>query len=286
MLGISQVQAPLLIVLNMGGSFWVTSGLVAIPYILPIILIFIGIRRLARIMDISSPWLSFIRSGSIAILAGILIALLPHGPITTSEIEFRSSVGIAGWTIAFFIAITIVSRKIYLSAAEIYKTSLLWLTRGLGIFAFTSAFYAAGNLAFGSNSPLQNYGFNLLPHLVAAFTFLKAGYAFVAINKPQTADKSQSATISALDIVMYTASQVSNPRQIEPIVADLRTITLDIREGQPLTGEQITELKRIYQDLEHYLVEKEAIRKFTHEDLRQNVANHFQLDPSKINLWD
>jgi hypothetical protein len=72
------------------------------------------------------------------------------------------------------------------------------------------------------------------------------------------------------------ASQASNPSQIDSILDTLREVTSSLGAGErTLTPVQQELLKRVYTDIEQYLVEKEPLRRLTAEEVRRQGAQYF-----------
>lgn len=84
---------------------------------------------------------------------------------------------------------------------------------------------------------------------------------------------SKQATL--LDVVMYAASLVSNPRDIDPMLDKVREMTSRLKPGEQLSSDDEKTLGAIYGELEHYLVEQEQIRKFTADEVRKKVSANF-----------
>lgn len=79
---------------------------------------------------------------------------------------------------------------------------------------------------------------------------------------------------SPLDIVIYTASLASNPKQIDVILDPIRIITSGANT-KDFTAEQQASVTNVYLQLEDYLVTKEPLRKFTRDGLRSRLPQQF-----------
>lgn len=76
-----------------------------------------------------------------------------------------------------------------------------------------------------------------------------------------------------VEVVTYLASLASNPREIDPILDTLRIVTARMK-GAP-SDEDARELRKVWQQLEDYLVTQEKVRAFTREDLQQRIQHRF-----------
>lgn len=92
-----------------------------------------------------------------------------------------------------------------------------------------------------------------------------------------------------VEVVTYLASLASNPREIDPILDTLRIVTARMK-GAP-SDEDARELRKVWQQLEDYLVTQEKVRAFTREDLQQRIQHRFHfggylVKRAKNYCWD
>lgn len=89
--------------------------------------------------------------------------------------------------------------------------------------------------------------------------------------------QSLSKGTNLLDVVMYLASLASNPREIDVVMDAVRRMTAQ-GQGKGATSPQDTQkLQEVQKQLETYLVTKEQVRTFTHEDLQERIERRFRL---------
>lgn len=86
-----------------------------------------------------------------------------------------------------------------------------------------------------------------------------------------------------IDVVVYVASLVSKSSDIDPQLDKVRAITSK-RSHDQLTQEDNTELHEVYDYVENYLVEKEALRSFTHESVRKKVQDFLHGNKRRSNI--
>lgn len=85
-----------------------------------------------------------------------------------------------------------------------------------------------------------------------------------------------------LDVVTYTASLASNPKEIDPTLDKVREISSRLKPGQALSAGDEKTLAAIYTELEHYLVEQEQVRRFTAEEVQDRVRAKFPEMAAKV----
>jgi hypothetical protein len=76
---------------------------------------------------------------------------------------------------------------------------------------------------------------------------------------------------TALDLVTYMASLVSNPDDIGTSLDTVRDITARLDPGESLSASDVDQLLGVYKQLEEYLTTKEPLRSFTKEELRRHI---------------
>jgi hypothetical protein len=104
--------------------------------------------------------------------------------------------------------------------------------------------------------------------LIAAYTFNK-----ISITKP-----AESQGSSILDSIMWLASLVSRPADIDGTLDELRDITALHDPAKPFTAEEDAKLTAVYEQLRLYLTTQEKLRKFTREELDAVAHERFGLE--------
>lgn len=77
-----------------------------------------------------------------------------------------------------------------------------------------------------------------------------------------------------VDKVIYTASLVSRPQDVDKLLDDLRVITASRNLSMPLNPSDKAKLLEVQRGLEQYLVSKERLRYFTPDSLRLQLEQH------------
>lgn len=77
---------------------------------------------------------------------------------------------------------------------------------------------------------------------------------------------------NVFDAVTHAATLASNPREIDPILDNMRTLTANLKPNVRLTTTEQRELFNIYLSIEKYLVDRDPIRAFNKDELRKKMS--------------
>jgi hypothetical protein len=269
---LSQLQFVIVAVFNL--AFWVQSGAIILPYILGVILLFFGVRRFSGLLLIKSFWRSGFLAFGTAFVVAFASTFLPHVALAQPEIEFDIANALQIWlaVLLFFAFMNVwLVRTV---VAPRYQQAVTWMTAANGLFVLAIVHYVAVGLALPADSWYANSALMLVPTLLYAMAFMRAGYTFNRI----TADEAASTTnATPVDVVVYMAGLASNVREIEEPLDKLRQVTASrSSQGAAITPQQEETLVGIYHQLEKYLVEREPLRKFDAASLRETLRTRFQ----------
>lgn len=292
LLGLAQFQLPILSIT--GWWIWADYGGVTLPYLVAVILILFGVRTFAQLLHIRTVWTSITLATLCSIVLALFASQLPHVTTLVPELMFDITLGLGLWDTVFitFAAIAVLKIKHVLGAA--YTNAMAWLFVALVVLSFAGTHFTIVSLLFAEGDWYYDYSITIVPFLLAALLLLRAGYAFNKINSSQAVlvggffgNHKQEVTTkgTVIDVVTYLAAQASNPREIDPILDNVRDITSRYDPARPLTDEQQTVLAQVYLQLEQYLIQQEALRSFTKEGLRQDVRRKFDLDQSTSGVF-
>lgn len=101
------------------------------------------------------------------------------------------------------------------------------------------------------------------------------------MNNAQTLATPPSQT-SQVDTIVYLASLVSRPQDVDPWLDKVRTITAMSGPGGNLSDSDKQTLNSVQNNLEQYLVQTEPLRRFTPESLKQKLAERFAGKKSSV----
>jgi hypothetical protein len=94
-------------------------------------------------------------------------------------------------------------------------------------------------------------------------------------------------TGSPVEVITYVASLASNPKEIDPILDGLRTITAKISPGQELSPADQSGLAKVYTELSDYLAKDDPLRTVSQKALREKVTGKFPDSSSRYPaFWD
>ena len=283
LLGIAQLQTPLVSYFDLTVSWYVTSGLVVIPFVAPILLLFAGTKRFAPLLELKTRWASwwYAFGGSVLVsIAALGLAWLTSG----NDAEVLASVFLATWASAMLCFAAVMALKITKTISSLYRPALRWFAASNIASAMAGVTYVLSLIILGNENIVSRDGGTLLPDLLAGLLFVRAGYAFKRINEQAVVKAVDAAKTTILDVIQFAAEQASNPVQIDPILDTLRSVTASLPAGQEpvLTAEQEAQLRQTYANIEEYLVTKEPLRQFSAATIRQKISVNFGLNDQQL----
>lgn len=138
LIGITSLQLPLIGLFNLSSSLWVKSGAIVLPYIVAGLIIYLGSRRYARLLDLTGaltkPWVVLP-----VVMAGVVLSIfLPHPPLSpTDELIFDSQAALVLWISGLLIAAALLLLRLKKASGPLYTPSLAWLSLA---FLFSAGF--------------------------------------------------------------------------------------------------------------------------------------------------
>jgi hypothetical protein len=299
LLGLAIFQISIVNLFNW--QVWVDSGGVLLPYLISVLLVFIGLRRFATSVDIKSRWLSIWYAFPIATAIGAAVSFLPHVPTPVDELTNSVTVALTTFISVLFVVAAKGTLIIKSKVGASYAHGLAWQFVGFASTAFAGFAYAASLIMTSATSWYSAWSMPAVFFIVAGWIFMKAGYAFSTIDAnveakwyPQalrpffglTTDVIAVADVSSLDIIVYTMGLTSNPAAIDSLVDGMRVITSRAAHVNiTLNDKDQQTLLHIYQQLEDYLVTKDPLRKIDRQAVRHNVEKHFGISSSSTDTF-
>lgn len=270
-IALAQLQAPLALML--GAFWWYESGLILLLYILPNILIYAGIRLFARLVGIQSRWASFRYVLPVVTAIGVGTMLLPVQLSSTAPTDTaaHSFLALSTWQMCMNIACAYLAWRMIHAMGTTYTDAVRWLFYTMSAYALMSLHFVILPYIGYDTSWYGRTGAYLVVFVALGTMFVAAGYKFWQIGER----KAVVHNASPLDVIAYVAGLVTNMREIDLILEDLRVMTANHPDGQPFSAAEQTVLIKVYAGLETYLVEREPLRKFTREELRQHISVQF-----------
>jgi hypothetical protein len=251
-----------------------------ITWLLGAFFMYLGARKLARILDVKSWWRPF---GKVAVLAlmtavssafiALHFAILPAGAPEDIRPTLAIMLGIVGWSGAFGFATAMLSLQIRKSIGVAYKAPMLWLALSQFFLALGSAQESVRNIVPIFPDWYLAYGLNLWVLLASGLFMLRAAQLFKEVGQPADA---LAATATPLDNVMYVAQLVSNPHEVEASLNKIRNLTAMNQSGTQTTPSSTGVIKQAYLELEDYLINHEPLRQIDKAYLRARLSDDFR----------
>lgn len=282
LLGLSLLQLPVVIYFGGLEDFFRNTGLVAVPIVAALVILFLGMRNFTRLFGIknltTSVWFAFVTP----VILGVLFSFVPHEPTATRELDFdvANAFSVLNSFIVFLGFLqTLQVRRV---AGSIYTRALSWLAAVFGTMTIAGIGYLTALMVFGDEQWFAVGAFPLLPTLLASLLLVGASYAFNQITEGTESGRSAS----LLDVVTYAASLVSDTRDLERTLDTIRAVSVKLKPGQPLPATDESLLKNVYLEIEQHLLHKEKVRAFTQETLHQEIAKGLGLpSAAQRSLW-
>ncbi|HEX3081932.1 MAG TPA: hypothetical protein VHQ86_01640 [Candidatus Saccharimonadia bacterium] len=272
LLAIAQIQLPVVGLLNVT---WYINGFINIPYVLATILFFTSTRSFAQLLEIKGFWTSYIPFW-LAVVVSVATVLVPQHATQAQPTVFAAHMALGTTTLE--VALSAIAAchiyRIKQAMSVIYNQAMGWLFGAILSYGLAQFQYMIMQ-GVGYDNPFNTSGLSNILFFVSALIFVRAGYAFWELDAESAALKN----VSLLDVVTYTANLATNPRVINPTLDRVRTVSLHVQPGAPLSEADQVELAGVYLELEDYLTQKEPLRSFTREGLRKQVARMFPHDP-------
>jgi hypothetical protein len=247
-------------------------------------MIYGGVRRFSELVDATGRRISW--HWIIGVLAaGILIIfLLPQSPGTPNALVNsgldNDLLHTGKWLEFCFCLLTI--RLIWLIRGHLGKPYMralwpIWTYAILDIFLLMSGvlmedFWAVSNEVYMSIA---------LGGMVLPLMLILAGYRFCRLYAYAPRVRKHLAP-SLVDLIVYVASLASRPRDIDPILDNLRRITALTQSKHDAQESNKRELERVYLQIEKYLITEEPVLGLSRESLRTRVDAYFNFEAGPL----
>ena len=248
------------------------------PYAFGALLMFAGMWKFARLLNVRYVGSSFLVVLGAALAAGLLaMGLLIAMPGIHTLLIDRIAFGLMIWCGVFSIAATLVALRIRTVIGPIYKKAMTWLAVALTAMAFTTFHEFIVKTYFSESWYVLNQ-LSLLTFLLAGLLFLKAGLAFKETGREYV---DLPANPSYIDVVIGLAERVSTPKAIDEWMDQIRIITARSDPQRALSPEDKKAVLDTYLRVERYLITDEPLHTYTKEGLRNGLPEPFLQDLSK-----
>jgi hypothetical protein len=268
--GFINLQYPLLLYAGEIPGPWLWYGGSMLIIVPGVIMHYWGVRHMAKTLGLSSRSMSVpLLFATTLVLSGLTV-LLPHvHEIAEPWFIVHQAAAVLNLSLNLFsILIALAILKI---VGASYRVAFRWLALSVGIstLGFVHIIIAA---LFGQNNPYGDSGATAVPFIAVSIAYAISGYYFCKVRLFGQSDA--QAIIPGrgmLDAVISTASLISDPKEIDILLDDVRNLTAQMQADAPLTAADAARLAHIYLELEEYLLNREKLKTFTQAGLRARL---------------
>jgi hypothetical protein len=237
----------------------------ALFYFSATLIVYLGVRRFARLLSIRSLWISPWLGLGLALAAAAAVSFVPGAPAGIAQL--------VAWSVSFSFAATMVAFRIRSLIGPSYIRAMNALVISLAFTAMAGFHEILVDTIWPNGlSWYTGYGVALWPYLLMMTFLLRAGLLFYYGARNLEMETNGTFT----DAVTYAASLVSTPAAVDSTLDRVRVITSNMKPGVALTPEEKSVLVSVYLEIEKYLVTTEPLRKLTSERLRSHLTYDFQ----------
>lgn len=175
LVGAGLAQVVFLNVFGLIQSPWAQYGGVMTPFVVAGIAIYWGIRKMAKLIGITSPLTKIPVAFTILVACIALSTLLPHEAAVLPEFYFDVSNAISVWDVVFYAISLALVIKIKKQSGTYYANSMLWLIAGLiGSVVITLSVLIG---TFVAGAAPSSYLLDAIV-IIGGLLYLKAGHSF------------------------------------------------------------------------------------------------------------
>jgi len=281
--GLGLLQLPILGIFNLWNTWYVFWGVILVPILVSVTLMYIGLRTFGRILTVRSLFMSW---RMLALTVTLIVALVPIAHFLTrfpaDGIEVYDAVLM--WCLAAFLFCAGLAFRIRQNIGEVYKDAMRWMNIAMIAYAVATFQEYLANVVFDPNGPYAATGAELLVFAVAGFLCLEAGRRFYVLTIPVAVTAAPEFSAEEitdndyLESIIRIAELASRPTDVDSILDSLREITAMHEPGldKGLSSQERERLINTYHQLESYLTTKEPVRRLTSAEIRNYATPVFR----------
>lgn len=267
-IGTFMVSVPVLI-FSIVLAFNITAdwlgAISALFYFSATLIVYLGVRRFAKLLSVRSLWTSPWFGLGLAVAAALVISPVPGAPLGIAQL--------VAWSISFSFAATMVTLRIRSLIGPSYIQGINALVASLSFTAIAGLHEIIVDTIWPNGLGwYTEYGVGLWPYLFMMAFLLRAGLLFYYGDRNLRLEANDTFTTA----VTYAANLASTPAAIDSILDKMRVITSNMKPGVALTAQEKSALVDVYLQIEKYLITTEPLRKVTREQLRSHLTYDFQ----------
>ncbi len=127
LIGLGSTQLPVINGFNWWNSWWVMYGFVGLPFMFSGAILYLGVRKLGRLVGINGWLTSFAYTVPIVVIGSVGAMFLPHAAIEIKKSAFASFAAVDAWCLLFYFISSIIILQISRHIGAHYKTAMAWL---------------------------------------------------------------------------------------------------------------------------------------------------------------
>jgi len=294
LLSLGTIQYPVIAILNLGDSAWVTQGFTEFPFILGTFCVFLGLWLYTRLAGVAKAWLLLpvMIVGVLALMG--LVTLLPHAPVNMPEGDLDLVLAFNAWEGSFLWAGTILLLLVKRRTSPTYMRAMAWLFIAFACEAFGCYLIITAIVTTGMETWFFGENVFLVPFIISGLSWLKSAEAFhnasagVGVPLVGALDSDQrnffgrvrgqvaNRPLDCIDVVVFAASLCTDLTQVNRYLDVMRGITANRTTRQNLTPQEQEKLADVYLGIETYLIESDPVRHFTAQSLRRLTTERYQ----------
>lgn len=178
LIALGTFQLPVLDALDAWNSFYVTGGIIGLPFLLSGLVAYLGVSTFGRLVGERNLLTNKLVTIPISVLIAGTSVLLPHVKTTVEEASFDASNLVLALTFTLLVASAIIILRTSSKIGTHYKNALRWT--GIALLASSACIFVAvldTLVSTATRDPLTEF-LNILT-IVAGFVWLIAGYLFI-----------------------------------------------------------------------------------------------------------
>jgi hypothetical protein len=275
---IAMLQLSIIGLLDQWDSEWATGGGVILLFTLGCVFAYAAMRSLARLVGLRGLLSSFLAVTGISVVTGGLFYLLATSLLTYELEGIDMYIGVVGATASYLLSSSLLTGRLAGTMGARYHQVMRWQTIAFSVFALGALHEAVTTIFFDPDHWYQAYGIYLWPFVVSGVLFVCASYEFRRLTTQEvaaTASGGEPADQDYIDTLLAVAGLASNPKEIDEIMDELRSVTASLSKQPSMTSDQKRRLVNTYYQLEKYLTTKDPLRTFTTDEVREQVTPGF-----------
>ncbi|MGF7228738.1 MAG: hypothetical protein ACQR33_02015 [Candidatus Saccharibacteria bacterium] len=132
-LALSTLQVAIIAAFDWWNTPWSQDGFIILPFLIAGIVVYMGVRKLAKLTGTVSLLRNALLVIPAIILLSLLTALLPHVHTTTAEVAFDASNIFITWTVLMYLAAMLTTLAIKRHMGTHYTRAMAWLASGFAV---------------------------------------------------------------------------------------------------------------------------------------------------------